>query len=94
MHALSRSPVVGLVFIVFSFALWGVALASPFVMDDAPLTTRAGMGMGLYGLSYVAFGIGCKMCGQAMWPAMKRWAKQRLGLLPTGVDTPIELDGD
>ncbi len=92
MHALPKGPVAGVAFIVFSFALWGVALAAPFVMDGAPLATRAGTGLGLYGLSYVAFGIGCKMCGQAMWPAVKRWAWQRLGGLDAEVDPPSGLD--
>jgi len=78
MVSASKRPVVGVAFVVLSFALWGGALASPFV--EAPLATKAGMGVGLYGLSYVAFGIGCKMCGQAMWPAVKAWMKARLGL--------------
>ena len=71
MQQLSQRPIVGVAFIALSFALWGGALLCPFV--EAPLSTRAGMGVSFYGLSYLAFGIGCKLCGQAMWPAVKAW---------------------
>lgn len=63
----------GLVFVVVSFLLWGGALACPFL--DAELSTRAGMGLGLYGLSYVSFGLGCKKLGGAVWPMVKRWLR-------------------
>ena len=76
MPALSQRPIVGVAFIVLSFALWGGALLCPFV--DAPLSTRAGMGVSFYGLSYLTFGIGCKLCGQAMWPAVKAWVRRGL----------------
>ena len=73
----SQRPIVGVAFVALSFALWGGALLCPFV--DGPLPTRAGMGLSFYGLSYLTFGIGCKLCGQAMWPAVKAWVRRRLG---------------
>jgi len=63
--------VTGIALLGLSFALWGVALASPFV--EADLSVRAGMGLGFYGLSYVAFGLGCKQLGGSVWPMFKQW---------------------
>ena len=60
----------GFLFMGLSFLLWGVALATPFV--DADLSTRAGIGLGFYGLSYMAFGLGGKMLGDSLWPMIKR----------------------
>jgi hypothetical protein len=60
----------GVLLIVVSFVLWGFALASPFA--DLDLSVRAGMGVGFYGLSYVAFGFGCKCLGDSLWPMIKR----------------------
>lgn len=76
MQKLSKRPIMGVAFIVLSFLLWGGALLCPFV--EAPLSTRAGMGVSFYGLSYLTFGIGCKLCGQAMWPAVKAWVSRGL----------------
>ena len=74
----SRRPsrrTLGLMCMGLSFLLWGFALATPFV--DAELSTRAGLGLGLYGLSYMAFGLGGKMLGDSLWPMIKRkfWPK-------------------
>ncbi|HCH62789.1 MAG TPA: hypothetical protein DFR83_08295 [Deltaproteobacteria bacterium] len=66
----SRRRIYGFVLIALSFVLWGGALASPFM--DADLSMRAGAGLGFYGLSYVAFGFGCKMVGDSLWPMIKR----------------------
>ena len=77
MQPLSQRPTVGVAFIVLSFALWGGALLCPFV--EAPVSTRAGMGVSFYGLSYLTFGIGCKLCGKAMWSAVKARVWRLLG---------------
>ncbi len=64
--------VTGIVLIVASFALWGGALATPFV--SAPLSVRAGAGISLYGLSYLLFGLGCRRLGSSVWPWIRdRW---------------------
>ena len=66
----SRRRVYGFILISLSFVLWGGALASPFM--DADLSMRAGVGLGFYGLSYLAFGVGCKLVGDSLWPMIKR----------------------
>lgn len=72
--ALVSRRTTGIALIVLSFALWGGVLALPFV--DGPVATRAGLGIGLYGLSYLAFGVGCQRLGSALWPLLKRWVAQ------------------
>ena len=60
----------GILLIVASFLLWGGALSAPFL--EATVATRATVGLGLYGLSYMVFGLGCKLVGDALWPMIKR----------------------
>lgn len=66
----------GILLVVASFALWGGALAAPFV--PAPLSARAGAGISLYGLSYLLFGLGCRRLGSSLWPRIRdRWMGRR-----------------
>ena len=66
----SRRRVYGFGLIALSFVLWGGTLASPFL--DASVSTRAGVGLGFYGLSYAVFGFGCKLVGDDLWPMLKQ----------------------
>ena len=67
----------GITLITLSFVLWGLALSAPFL--PLALAAKAVLGIGLYGLSYVVFGLGCTRIGGAAWPMIKRriWRSRR-----------------
>jgi len=69
---------VGFAWMVVSAVLWGGALACPFL--DAEVSTRAALGVGLYALSYVAFGLGAAALGRdvmARFDLRARWRAWR-----------------